>query len=167
MRAFTWIDRHWPSTLVVLAVGVAVSYQTWAERSPNPILIGRLDQSTRSILYGSLAGSAGALLGLTIATLAILLTLDDSREAVSEMRQISAWRVMNVTLLFAVGSLGATLALATFALGVDSHPAPNEQLELAVTAVASLAFAELAAGCIAFAIVVLNLTRKLDQRAPT
>jgi hypothetical protein len=159
VKALVWIDRHWPWVLVVVVGGgVGLGSQAWADTSQQPILIGRLNQTTRAILYGSLAGSAGALLGLTLATLAILLTLDEGRTIVKEMRAISAWRTMNVTLLFAVACLGATLAMATVALGVDARPLPNEDLEVAVLTASCLAFAELLVGAVAFAIVVLNLT---------
>lgn len=76
------------------------------------------------------------------------------------MQAISAWRILNVTLLVAAACMGVTLALATIALGVDSQIAPKPNLEIAVVAIAALAFSELAIGGIAFAIVVLNLTRR-------
>jgi hypothetical protein len=76
------------------------------------------------------------------------------------MRSISAWRILNATLLMAAARFAITLALSTITLGVDSAEAPNAALEIAVVAMASLAFSELFVGGIAFAIVVLKLTRR-------
>jgi hypothetical protein len=158
---FKTIDRHWPWVLIpFFGGGMALGYSLAAVTSKNPVLIGRLDSTTRGIFYGSIAGSAGALLGLIIASLAILLTLDPSRPTVAEMQRIPAWRILNVTLLVAAACMGITLGLATIALGVDSGEAPNESIEVAVAAMAALAFSELAVGGLAFAVVVLNLARR-------
>jgi multisubunit Na+/H+ antiporter MnhB subunit len=146
--------------------GVATGYAIAGSASKQPVLLARLDPTTRGIFYGSVAGSpgAGALLGLIIASLAILLTLDDARKSVKEMQTISAWRMLNMTLLVAAGCLAVTLALATIALGVDSRVAPNSDLEVAVVAVACLAFSELLIGGLAFAIVVLNIARRPQRQ---
>ena len=167
MGIATTIDRSWPTVLVpVVGGGVALGYEIAAHTSRQEVLLGRLDSTTRGILYGSVAGSAAALLGLVIASLAILLTLDESRPAVRDMQSITAWRILNLTLLVSAACLAVTLALATIALGVDSGHGVHRDLEVAVVAIASLAFAELSAGGLAFSIVVLNLTRKKPTVEP-
>lgn len=160
MGLMTFVDRNWPTLPVpVVGGGVSLGYAIAAESSKPPVLLGRLTETTRGIFYGSVAGSAGALLGLIIASLAVLLTLDASRTAVREMQSISAWRILNRTLLVTAACLALTLALATIALGVDSSSGPNTDLEIAVVSIACLAFVELVVGGVAFAIVVLNLSR--------
>lgn len=153
------IDRAWPFVIVLVAGGCSLAVQIiWSELSNGPVLIGRLDPGTRGILYGSLATSAAALLGLTIAAIAILLTLDDNRTSVAEMQKLTAWEILNRTLLAAATFLGFDLLVSTVALGVDSGKHTNGYFEGAVLAVSVVAFCELAVGGIAFALVVLNLT---------
>jgi hypothetical protein len=155
------VDRNWPLGIFVVAalgsvLGSLFSTDCWTKAH----LIGRLDPSTRGILYGSLATSAGALLGLTIASIAILLTLDGARPAVAEMQALDAWRILNATLLAAAGFLALDLLVSTVALGLDSGAAGRSGIETAVFAVSIIAFCELVVGGIAFAIVVLNLTHR-------
>ncbi len=160
-RSFlSWIDRSWPVVVaIVVGGGVGGGYALAAAESSSPIMIGRLDPGTRGVLYGSIGTSAGALLGLVIAAIAILMTLDPSREAVHEMQSIRAWRILNVTFLVAAAFLAITLVVSTIVLGVDSGKRGIPGLEMAVAAVAAVAFAELAVATAAFAVVVLNITR--------
>jgi hypothetical protein len=155
------IDHAWPFVIFALAGGGSVALQiVWSQISAKPVLIGRLNPGTRAILYGSLATSAAALLGLTIAAIAILLTLDDGRTKVAEMQKLSAWSILNKTLLAAATFLGVDLLVSTIALGVDSDHGANGYVEGLVLAVSVVAFCELAVGGLAFALVVLNLTRQ-------
>lgn len=155
------IDRSWPLVIVLAAGGGSLALQiVWSELSNGPVLIGRLDRGTRGILYGSLATSAAALLGLTIAAIAILLTLDDGRASVAEMQKLTAWEILNRTLLAAATFLGLDLLVSTVALGIDSGTNPNAYFEGTALVVSVVAFCELAVGGIAFALVVLNLTKR-------
>lgn len=155
------IDRTWPLTVLV-AVGVSASaaYQLAAAFMTGPVLLQRLEPNIRGILYGSLATSAGALLGLTIASIAILLTLDEKREPVAEMQKLPAWRILNATLLTAATFLALTLLVSTIALGLDATKVGNVAIETAVFATACVAFAELAVGGAAFALIVVKLTHR-------
>lgn len=153
------VDRNWPVAIAVGAgFGGLATWIAWSHISAGPILIGRLDPSTRSVLYGSLAGSAGALLGLTIASLAILLTLDETRPSVAAMQSLDAWGILNQTLLAATAFLALDLLLATIAIGVDSARRGESWVEAAVFAVSTAAFCELSVGVTAFGIVVRNVT---------
>lgn len=147
-------------SFVALTIGTAASYEAVVEFSRRPALLSRLDPTTRSVLYGSLAGSAGALLGLTLATVAILLTLDNSRTVVREMQSLPAWRTMVATLLVTIGGLGVTLAVSTISLALDAAKFGREHLEAAVAGIAVGSFGELAIACTAFAIVVMNVARR-------
>lgn len=154
------IDHHWPWAVIVLfGAPMAGGYSAASLTSTHPTLLGALDPTTRGIFYGSLATSAGALLGLIIASLAILLTLDESRDRVKEMRELLAWRILNRTLLTAAAFMAVTLALSTLALALDSSTTPWPSIETAVASVATVAFFELIVGGLAFAVVVLKLVK--------
>ena len=160
-RAWSWLDHHWPSAIALLVGGgTGASYAIAASQSRSPIVLGRLAPGTRSILYGSIATSAAALFGLVIAAIAILTTVDSARPEVKEMRALPAWRLLHITFLAAAGFLASTLLLSTLALGVDSSVDGSPELEMAVVAIAAVAFAELAIATAAFSVVILNLTRK-------
>ena len=63
-------------------------------------------------------------------------------------------------MLAAATFLGLDLLVPTVALGVDSGTNPNAYFEGAALVVSVVAFCELAVGGIAFALVVLNLTKR-------
>jgi hypothetical protein len=158
---FRAVDRSWPLGVFLVAgagaiIGSLLSTDCWTKSH----FIGHLDPTTRSVLYGSLATSAGALLGLIIASIAILLTLDENRERVAEMQGLDAWKILNTTLLAAAGFLALDLLVSTIALGVDSGVNGRSGIETAVFALSVIAFCEIVVGGLAFAIVVLNLTRR-------
>jgi hypothetical protein len=155
-----WIDRHWAVvTIAIVGGGVAASYSIVVSFSKNPALVGKLDVTTRGLLYVSLATSAGALLGLTIASIAILTTLDPARQRVHDMQLLPAWRILHTTFLVAALFLAITLAISTVALGVDSAERPFQTLEIAVVTISSVAYAELVVAGLAFAVVVIQVTR--------
>jgi hypothetical protein len=132
----------------------------WSRIANEPVLLAGLDPSTRTVLYGSIAGSAGALLGLTIASISILLTLDDERPRVKDMQSLPAWRILHITFLTAAGMFALALASSSIALAVDSGRPGIEWLEIAVVVVAATALVELVVAGLAFTIVVLNLTQQ-------
>jgi hypothetical protein len=158
MLVWRWLDTHWPlAALLVAGVPVFVGLVVWDVVADGPVFLARVEPTTRATLYGSVASSSGALLGLVIASIAILLTLDERRERVREMQSLRAWRVLNVTLLAAAGFLAATLAASTIALGIDTNSPGCNWVEATVVSLAATAFTELVVGGLAFALVVLNL----------
>lgn len=157
----SWIDNNWPLfTFLLVGGGVAAAVSSWTVVADGPVFVAKLNQPTRSVLYGSIGTTAGALLGLTIASLAILLTLDEGRPSVKEMRSLRAWPILHHTFLAAAAFFMLTLALSTLALGIDSGPRGSERLEIAVVTLATVALAELFVAGVAFALVVRNLTRR-------
>ena len=84
-------------------------------------VLQRLDDETRRTLFGSVAASSGALLGLIFASIAILLTLDPGRRSVARMRERDGWQQLIPALLFAAAFLGLTLIAATVGIALPSH----------------------------------------------
>ena len=160
-RVLRTVDRAWPLGAFVVGCLVSLSISARVTRGWERVdLVGRLDPTTRAILYGSLATSGGALLGLTMASIAILLTLDPARARVADMQSLDAWAILNMTLITAGAFLALVLLVSTVALGVDDRTSGNGILETVVTTVSVVAFAEFAVGGAAFAIVVHNLTSR-------
>lgn len=155
------VDRSWPITVFVACAAISTgTYIGLVVTSDEAVLLGRLNAPTRAVFYGSVSATSGALLGLIIASISILLTLDETRERVREMQSIPAWRILHVTLLAAAGFLAITLALSTIALGVDAADGGATRLEIAVFASCIVAFGELIVGGVAFALVVWKLTKR-------
>jgi hypothetical protein len=131
---------------------------TWNAATDHDPLLARLDPDTRTTLYGSLASSAGALLGFTIASLAILFTLDPDRPLVKRAQDHQLWAMLNRTLLVAAASLALVLVTATTALALDNGPEPCLPIEVAVFTLTVIAGLNLLIAGIAFALVVLGTT---------
>jgi hypothetical protein len=151
-----WVDRHW-AFAVSLGLGgaIAAAYAIWTELAKHDPLLARLSPSTRTSLYESVASSSGALLGFSIAALAILFTLDPARPLVRRAQEHQLWGMLNKTLLVAAGSLALTLVASTVALAIDGHTQPRVPIELVVFTLTVVAFLELTIAGIAFALIVL------------
>jgi len=108
----------WPS--VTLALPAAFAVLEWSLRwLGHPIDLSTVNYSHRGLIYSALAGTAGGLLGLVLATLAILLALPD-RPIIKKLRGFSGWRSLEYTLLASALDLFLTLVLSLVALGWDS-----------------------------------------------
>lgn len=154
------LDRRWPSvTFVIVTASVGGGSSLWSALTEPDPLIARLEAQVRRDVYGSLAGSSGALLGFSIASLAVLLALDQDRPAVARMRALPAWSLLNRTLLVAGGLLGLTLVLSTVGIAYDGGATPHVAFEIITVTAASTAFAELAVGGAALALVISNAVR--------
>lgn len=160
------VDRGLP-VVVLAVVGLAtlILYEAKLRRDVGPVFLGRLDGSTRVSLYESMAGSSGALLGFTVASLAILLSLDPDRSAIRRIQEMDTWLVLNRTLVYAASALGLTLIASTIGLAIDGHVVPREQFEVAVSVVSLIATAEFLVGAIAFAWLVMVAARETTMAA--
>jgi len=154
------VDRHW--TPVIWGAGVVIvggGYALWTAFAKHDPLLARLEPSTRTALYSSIASSAGALLGFTVAALAILFTLDPSRPLVERAQKHQLWQMLNKTLLATAASLALVLIASTTALAIDSHTKPCVVAQAFVFTLTVIATGELLVAGIAFALVVLGTTR--------
>jgi hypothetical protein len=68
-----WLDRRWWIFIVAIFAGSEIGFTVWAQLSDSPTLLARADKADRSDLYSSLSSSSGALLGFTIAAVAVLI----------------------------------------------------------------------------------------------
>lgn len=163
--AFRSVDRHWPSVLWFVGIGlVGGGYALWTYLAENDPLLARLEADTRTTLYGSLSSSAGALLGFTIAALAILFTLDPSRPLVARAQAHQLWTTLNKTLLAAAAALAVLLVAATTALAIDASREPCLWIEGVVFTISVVALLELVVAGFAFALVVITTASSPPQR---
>jgi hypothetical protein len=120
-----------------------------------------LDADRRSALYGSLAGTSGALLGFVLAALAILVALP-STERVEALWDHPKWPRLPGAYLRAAWALLATLVLCTLGIAVDSATHPREPYEGVTVALLAWALVRVAAAVVALD-QILAVAR---QRAP-
>ncbi len=151
------LDRHWWVLIVAMFVGSEIGLTVWAQLSDGPTLLARADKAGRSDVYSSLSSSSGALLGFTIAAVAVLTAFGGpASPGPREANIIAARRKLSGILLVTAAFLGATLALSTIALGVDRDTAGHEWLEHLTVTTAGASAVGLAIGGLGFALAVLE-----------
>jgi hypothetical protein len=152
-----WLDRRWWVLVVAIFAGSEVGFTVWAQLSDGPTLLARADKADRSDLYSSLSSSSGALLGFTIAAVAVLIAFGGpASPAPREANLDAARRKLVGVLLVTAAFLGSALALSTIALGVDRAAAGHEWLEHLTLSAAVASAIGLAIGGLGFTLAVLE-----------
>jgi hypothetical protein len=158
-----WIDRRLWLVVIVVFVAAELAQTTWTLLSSSPIMLARVAPQTRADVYSSLSSSSGALLGFSIATLAILVSfaprrgdwIKAAREETLEKVRVKLAGVLLVT----SAALGIVLALATVALGVDRSQVGIPWLQHVVLSGALAGFVGLVLSGLGFALVVIERGR--------
>lgn len=155
-----FIDHRGKLELVVVAVLVAAFMLATG--------VGNFDETLndqrRGAMYGSLAGTAGALLGFTLAALAILVTLP-SRERIESLREHPKWPRVPSAYFRAARALLAALVLCTLGIALDSAREPWKLYEVVTIAVLALALVRIAAAVVALD-QILVVARQSEPRQP-
>ena len=151
-----WLDRHWWVVVVAAFVGSEIGLTVWEHLSSDPILLARADTVDRGDIYSSLSTSSGAILGFTVAAVAILVTFAPSVPSAREANLEAARRRLVQVLLTTATFLGLALALSTVALGVDRGSAGHEWIEHLTLASAAASAIGLAVGGLGFSLAVLE-----------
>jgi hypothetical protein len=99
-----------------------------------------MSRELRGALYGSLAGTSGALLGFVLAALAILVALP-STERMEALRQHPSWERVPASYVRAAASLLTALILCTLGIVLDSGSDAWVPYEAVVAGVLGLALA--------------------------
>lgn len=121
-----------------------------------------LKEGRRGQLYGSLAGTAGALLGFVLAALSILVALP-STERIEALRNHPSWPRVPSSYFRAAGALLLVLILCTLGIPLDSAKTPWVEYEVAVVAALAWALARVVAAVVALD-QILTVAR---QRKPS
>ena len=137
------IEQHWLSTELVLALVVTVVAFVWrGDGSPS----SRLDAviaGNRAVLYGTLAGLAGALLGFVLAAGSIIAPMLES-PWMTRLRESDQYPAMWRMFLSATRGIGLLTLAALAALVFDSDGAPHGVVPLAVLFLAILSALQVA-----------------------
>ncbi len=146
MKMLTWGDEHPVGATCIVAVVIFVALRVWSLLDNDPVLLARADPDQRVTIYGQVAGSAVATLGIALTVLAILIALPD-RPVINDIRKSDTWpRLRGLLLTIA---LLALIALVTghVGAGIDNANDGRESLEQVMLAsVASAVLALLVAG---------------------
>jgi hypothetical protein len=151
------LDRHWWVLIIAIFVGSEIGLTIWAQLSDGPTLLARANKADRSDVYSSLSSSSGALLGFTIAAIAVLVAFGaPASPGPREANLIAARRKLVAVLLVTAAFLGSTLTLSTIALGVDRAAPGHEWLEHLTLAAAGASAIGLAVGGLGFTLAILE-----------
>lgn len=112
----------------MFAVAAFVALRVWSALHAGPLLLARAEPDARLALYGQLAASAVAILGISLTVLAILLALPD-RPAIADIRESETWpRLKGLLMAIAFLSL-VTLVSAQIGAAVDNGRSGSETIE--------------------------------------
>jgi hypothetical protein len=148
-----WADDHPVAATLIVALVVFGGLHIWSAVHDGPLLLARAESEARLTLYGQIAATAVALLGISLTVLAILLALPE-RPAIADLRDSDTWPRLQGLLLM-VGLL-ALLALvgAHVAAAVDNGSIGIEWLEQIVLACAATTVLALLAAGVTFWLVL-------------
>lgn len=104
-----------------------VGLEVWACLASRPVLLARASPDHRAAIYGQLASSAVAMLGISLTVLAILVALPD-RPGVTDLRSRRTWRLLQGGLLATAAFCLACVLGAQLGTAVDTDPLGMEWL---------------------------------------
>jgi hypothetical protein len=163
VKALDWADKHPVTATCLLAVAVFLGLHVWAAIHDGPLLLSRADPERRLALYGQLAATAVAVLGISLTVLAILLALPE-RPAIADIRESDTWpRLRGLLLTIAVLALAALVA-AHLGSAIDDTRTGREWLEQILLACVFVTVLALLAAGLTFWLV---LTRADDPEDPS
>lgn len=155
MKAVDWADDHPASATLVLAVLIFLALRVWAFLHAGPLLLARAEPDARLALYGQLAASAVAVLGISLTVLAILLALPD-RPAITDIRASDTWpRLKGLLMAIAALSLVA-LVSAQAGAAVDNGHSGCEAIEQVTLAAALATVVAMVVAGVTFWLVLRN-----------
>jgi len=128
LKVLDWADEHPVGATCALAVVGFVGLHAWGVVHDGPLLLARADPQKRIEIYGQLAATAVAVLGISLTVLAILVALPE-RPAVAEIRRSDTWpRLQGLLLTIALLALICVLS-AHLGSAIDDGPPGHEWLE--------------------------------------
>lgn len=122
-----------------------------------------MSQGLRSSLYGSLAGTSGALLGFTLAALAILVALP-STDRLNALREHPRWSAVQGAYFRAGWALLVALVSCTVGIAVDAGSHPCRAYETVTVAVLGCALIRVAASLVALDQVLIVAGNRTPRR---
>jgi chromate transport protein ChrA len=144
-RAARLLIDYRGATELVVAAALVVTFLVAATAGNFP---ETMSAERRGTLYGSLAGTSGALLGFVLAALSILVALPSS-DRVDALRDHPKWERVPSSYFRAARALLAALALCTLGIALDSAKTAWQLYEAVSVAVLALCLVRVAAAVVA------------------
>ncbi len=145
MRVLKWLDRNLWAIPFIAFLLASPSIAIWSAGSRRPVFLAHLPAATRQQLYSSLCGTSSALLGFTVAAVAILTafgprTSSPANRNTLERQMTRARGYVSLVLLVTNVFLLMVLITASTALAIDTRAIGNPFVNvlLSSSAVASL-----------------------------
>lgn len=151
------------STELVLVGAICIAFFIFSESS---CFDTSLPKSTRSDLYGSFAGTSGALLGFVLAALAVLVALPTT-DRINALRAHPKWPRVAQAFFRASRALLLALIAATLGMAIDAGKDPLQWFELGVVAILSASLVRVLATIAALDIIVELASDRTETRSPT
>lgn len=143
----SWLDRHPALSISFAAVLIYVGLRIYSRLHDGPVSLASADPEQRLAIYGQIANSAVAILGIAFTVLAILLALPD-RPIVKDVQASETWPRLRALLMTTALLALIALVASHLATAIDNGVEGREWLEQAiiascVSAVVAIAFAGL------------------------
>lgn len=143
----SWLDRHPALSISCAAVLIYIGLRIYSSFHEGPVLLASADPEQRLVIYGQIANSAVAILGIAFTVLAILLALPD-RPIVKDVQASETWPRLRALLMTTALLALIALVASHLAAAIDNGVEGREWLEQAivascVSAVVAIAFAGL------------------------
>jgi hypothetical protein len=164
MGFIRWIDRHlWSLPLLVFLL-VELAFGVWSSVSRMPVLLAGASLSARQTVYSSLTGSAGTLLGLALAVVAVLIAfaprVEQAGRATKGEKQAARARTIIVgSLLMSSFFMLIVVITSTIALSVDTKHLGNSAITTLIEASGIASVVGILVGGIGLALVVADRSR--------
>jgi len=164
MKLFAWIDQHlWSVPLLVFLLGELV-LSIWSARSHSPVLLAAAPISARQAVYTSLTGSFSAILGIALATVAILVAFGPRPGPTGtptkvELDLARARTIVTGSLLMASFFMLAIVITATVAEAVDLKPVGNSAITTLIEASGAAGVVGLLVGGFGLALVIVERSK--------
>jgi hypothetical protein len=159
-----WLDRHlWSIPVITFAI-VLMAFTVWAGASDRPVLISALGAMHRQQLYSSLTGTAGSLLGFSIASVTILAAFGPRAttgraDSAREERLAKARSDVMILLLVTSGFLLALLISGSLSLAMDTAQTGSQVASVSVASLSLASVTGLLVSGFAMTLVVVERSR--------
>jgi hypothetical protein len=86
VKLLAWADEHPVATTSIVAALMFLGLRAWSLAEDDPVLLADADADQRVTIYGQVAGSAVAVLGISLTVLAILIAPPIVRSSTTSAR---------------------------------------------------------------------------------
>jgi hypothetical protein len=139
-------------------------FSVWSVWSPSPVLLAAAPLTARQAVYASLTGSSSAILGIALATVAILVAFGPrpgptGTPTKAELDLAHARTIVTGSLLAASFFMLVIVITATVAEAVDVKPVGNTAITTLIEASGIASVAGLLVGGVGLALVIVERSR--------